>query len=384
MTVWLAAAALAALVAFAVVFPLLRGPRTSQSRRAFDIAVYKDQLVELERDRARGVLTEAEVAATRTEIERRLLHAAEADAAEPTHAASGRGGLALAGLIGLLVPLGALGLYGYLGAPGVPSVPLAERPAVQGSGDIAVLVEQLARRLRDNPENPEGWLLLGRTYRTLSRFQESAEAFGQAIARGVEDAETLTSYGEMLTAAAQGSVTPKAQAAFGRALALDPADPKARYYHGLTLVQQGGTAEALEVWLALAADTPTDAPWRGLLEQQIQAAAAALDRPVGDIPVAAAPPGPTAADVEAAGDLSPEERMAFIRSMVDRLAARLEEEPDDLDGWLRLARAYTVLGETDKAAASIDRAQALARDLPADAPQRQAVEAARQALPQSP
>ena len=384
MTLWLAAAALAALVALAVVFPLLRGSRASPSRRAFDIAVYKDQLAELERDRARGVLTEAEVAASRTEIERRLLSAVEADAAEPAQIASGTGGRVLALVIGLLGPLGALGLYGFLGAPGVPSVPLAERPAAQGSGDIAVLVEQLARRMRDNPNNPEGWLLLGRTYRTLSRFQESADAFGQAVARGVENAETLTSYGEMLTAAAQGTVTPKAQAAFGRALALDPADPKARYYHGLILVQQGATAEALEVWLALAADTPADAPWRGLLEQQIQAAAAALDRPLGEIPVAAAPPGPTAADVEAAGNLSPEERMAFIRSMVDGLAARLEEEPEDLDGWLRLARAYTVLGETDKATAAVDRAQALTREMPADAPQRQAVEAARQALRQNP
>ena len=293
--------------------------------------------------------------------------------------------------LALLLPAAALGLYATIGAPSVPSLPFAERQAPGGDpGDLASLVEGLAQRMAKTPDDPAGWALLGRTYLNLGRFDEAARAFRQAIDRGDDGPGAWASLGEALTAANDGQVVAEARQAFAETLERDGADPRARYYAGLGLAQDGRTEEALAVWQALAADTPADASWRGLLEQQIANSRAALGLPAeqvatapGTAPGTTEPPGPSAGDVAAAAEMTPEERMAFIRSMVERLAGRLAEQPDDLDGWLRLTRAYGVLGERDKAGAALDQAARLAADLPADAPERSAVERARKSLPGS-
>jgi cytochrome c-type biogenesis protein CcmH len=264
----------------------------------------------------------------------------------------------------------------------VPSVPFADRQ-LQDPADreFARLVEQLSERLAENPEDSRGWLLLARSYSSLGRYTESAGAYRQAIDRGRNEAEVQASLGEVLVAANRGLVVPEAGRAFAAALEQDPGNPRARYYAGVALAQRGRVREALEVWRALIDEAPADAPWVPLVEEQIRQAAES--QVSADAEDGRAAPGPelSAEEIETAARMSPQERAAFVRSMVERLASRLEKNPNDLDGWHRLGRAYSALGETAKARAALERAAELASGLPPEAPQRRAVEAALAALP---
>jgi cytochrome c-type biogenesis protein CcmH len=151
--------------------------------------------------------------------------------------------------------------------------------------------------------------------------------------------------------AANGVVTAEAKAAFEKAVALDGSDVQARYFLGLAAEQDGNRARAAEIWRALIAAAPPDAPWRDFIQR-------ALAR-VGT----AAPAGPTEEQVAASSDLSPDQRSTMIRGMVARLAGRLQNDGSDVEGWMRLVRSYMVLGEPDKARAAVaDARRALAGD----------------------
>ncbi|MEE8505500.1 MAG: c-type cytochrome biogenesis protein CcmI [Kiloniellales bacterium] len=392
MIFWIIAGGLTTLMLVLLARPLLRRPGVDVPRAAYDVSVYRDQLAEVERDAERGILSTTEVAAARAEIERRLLAAAQAmsdaDAADgkPMYTA----GRALVLGIAVFLPVAAFGLYLLLGAPGVPSQPFAERPAppeaapsAEQAQEINRMVERLAERLAGQPGDRDGWLLLGRSYTQLGRFTEAAETYRQAISHGFDGAEAQSALGEALAAAAGGEIGPEARQAFAAALEKDPADPRARYYAGLALVQDDRLQEAIGVWTRFLEQSPPDAPWRPMVEQRIRQAAEMLGIAPPEMPAApeAAASGPSATDIEAARQMSPDEQAAFVRSMVARLAARLAAEPDDFEGWLRLARAYGVLGERARTQEALDRAAGLIEDLPADAPERATLEAARKTLP---
>ena len=399
MIFWVIAGGLCALAVGLLVLPLLRRPGESAPSAAYGLDVYKDQLAEIAREAARGELGAAQAEAARAEIERRLLAAAEAaaergsDQGAPRRAVTWGVALTLA----IAVPAAAIGLYLTLGAPGVPSLPFAERPAPQPPApepgfaqEMGGLAVRLAKRLAQEPYNQDGWLLLGRTYTQLQRFDKAAEAYRTAIAHGFDGAETQSALGEVLVAGAGGAVGPEARRAFAASLENDPEDPRARYYAGLALAQDDRLRAAIELWLDLLRESTADAPWRPMVAQQIREAAARLgiEPPeAATVPETApesapqsAPPGPSAADVEAAREMSPDQQAAFIRSMVARLAERLETEPGDFQGWLRLARAYGVLGEPAKAETALAHAAALVRDLPEDAPERAQLDDASRAL----
>ncbi|MCH7794362.1 MAG: c-type cytochrome biogenesis protein CcmI [Proteobacteria bacterium] len=397
MIFWVIAGGLCALAVGLLVLPLLRRPGESAPRAAYDLNVYKDQLAEIARETARGELGAAQADAARAEIERRLLAAAEAaaergsDQATPRRAISWGVALALA----IAVPAAAIGLYLTLGTPGVPSVPFAERPAPQPPApepgfaqEMADLAARLAKRLDQDPRDRDGWLLLGRTYAQLQHFDKAAEAYRTAIAHGFDGAETQSALGEVLVAGAGGAVGPEARRAFAASLENDSEDPRARYYAGLALAQDDRLRAAIDLWLDLLRESTADAPWRPMVAQQIREAAARLGieppeaaaAPAPESAPQLAPPGPSAADVEAAREMSPDQQAAFIRSMVERLAERLETEPGDFQGWLRLARAYGVLGEAAQAETALTRAAALVRDLPEDAPERAQFDEAGRAL----
>ena len=380
----LAAALLTALAVAAVLIPVLRRHRRGPSRADYDLTVYRDQLRELESDRARGLVSEEQVEAARTEIERRMLRAARAreaaqaeeaaqapQASAPGARAAWRRQAAAIGL-GLCIPALAAGVYASLGTPGLPGRPFAEiaRPAdPPAAAAFSEPVERLAARLEANPDNLEGWLLLGRSYVVLQRYPEAADALRQAAALSGGDPEVLGMLGEAIVWANDGVVVPEAVSIFRQALDARPEDPAARFHLALARAQAGEVREAYDLWLALAADTPTDAPWRGDLEELIRQATEMLGVEPGSVPrgpaVVEAPSGPTADDMAAAADMSLDERMEMIRSMVEGLAARLEENPDDAEGWRRLARSYAVLGETEKATDTLRRAAELAPDDPA-------------------
>ena len=368
----LAAAGLTALAVAAVLIPVLRRHRRGPSRADYDLTVYRDQLRELESDRARGLVSQEQEAAARTEIERRMLRAARArDAAQETEAPDARARgprawrrRAAAIGLGLCIPALAAGVYASLGTPGLPGRPFAEveRPAEEPAAAAALRepVERLEARLQGDPDNLEGWLLLGRSYVVLQRYPEAVDALRQAAALSGGDPEVLAILGEAQVWANDGVVVPEAAAAFRQVLDARPEDPAARFYLALAQAQAGALQEAYEMWLALAAETPADAPWRGELVALMGQAAEALGIEPGAVPsgpaVAEPPSGPTAEDMAAAAEMSPEERMAMIRSMVEGLAARLEENPDDAEGWRRLARSYAVLGEHERALDTLRRA----------------------------
>ncbi len=377
MTLWLIVGIMAALVVALLLWPLFQLSGAPESRRGFDLAVYRDQLAEVERDLDRGVLTEEQAAAARHEIERRLLGVAEATPPDEAVAAgaTSRWTPLLALGLAVVLPVGGVALYVVMGSPQTPSLPFAERPVIEedAPGDLPRLVEQLARRIAESPEDPRGWRLLGRSYGQLGRYQEAAAAIRQAIAQGEDGAAAWADLGEMLIAANEGVVVPEAAQALAEALKRDPAEPRSRYYSGLVLAQDDRMEQALEVWETLADDGPADAPWNALLGQQIAAARRSLGLPAG----------PDAADMAAAAEMTAKERDAFIRSMVERLATRLKQEPDDLDGWLRLTQAYRVLGERGAAAEALKRAAALVADLPPESAEHDKVARARAALAES-
>ncbi|MSO76663.1 MAG: c-type cytochrome biogenesis protein CcmI [Alphaproteobacteria bacterium] len=433
---WLVVGLLILLTVGLMILPLLRWTATGASRRDHDLALYRDQLGEVERDLDRGVLEVEQAGAARTEIERRLLQASTCVEVAPDMAAAPWGQRLAIAAVAVFVPIAVLAIYGYLGAPSLPNVPLAERqdparqdggavagrgapahPPVAGGGpgpdqaDLVRLAEQLAERLEREPHNTDGWALLGGTYWVLGQLAESAAAYRSGVDRagGPEAAPSalVADYAEALVFANNNLVSPQAEAWFGAALASEAGMPKARYYLALGRAQRGDMTGAIAGWRGLEADSPPDAPWLESVRRQIENAAtrlgvdpktvaperpsvASLPRPPQD----AAPPPPPAVmpgmvppiapralsreEQEMGGRMAPEDRGAFIRSMVERLASRLEENPNDAAGWLRLGRAYGVLGENDKAREALGRASTLFRReltrLPAGSPERGQIE----------
>ncbi|NQW11991.1 MAG: c-type cytochrome biogenesis protein CcmI [Alphaproteobacteria bacterium] len=384
MIFWGVASVLVLAVALVLLIPVLRRRvATPASRSAHGLAVLKDQLAEIERDKAAGRLAESEVAAARIEIERRLLaEASQSDQRvdEPTSdiGKTRRRRLAAAALILFAVPAGTAGLYLARGNPGAPDFPLASRSAertamaqeAERRRGLVEMTRRLEVRLATESDDVEGWMLLGRTLLTLGDTERSANAFRSAVVASNGDGRTYAELGEALVRSNQGVVVPEAIDAFERALAAMPGEPRSRYYLGLAAFQRGQLEAALRRWIALEFDTPPSAPWHGLLVTRIEAAAeqAGLDAGALRAEIGAthrarpAPPGPTAEDMAAARDMTAEQRVEMIRGMVDSLAARLEENPDDVDGWRRLARSWLVLDERKAALAAYEKALERAPD----------------------
>ncbi|MGF1592524.1 MAG: c-type cytochrome biogenesis protein CcmI [Kiloniellaceae bacterium] len=373
MMFWALAAVMAALLVLALLWPLLRRHGTAPAAADYDRAVYRDQLAELEQDLRRGLIGAAEAEAARREIERRLL---QTQASDGRHSASGAAGwprrLALA-LVVALPPAAGVALYLQLGTPDLPGLPLAERDP-GGPAEMALLAGRLEARIAENPRDIEATLILAQLYERGGRYAEAAGLYRAAIdqiaSQGEVPAILHAALGETLVAAADGRVEREARLAFAAAIEADPGNSRARYYAGLAMAQDGRLADAIDVWRSLAEDSPPDSPWIGVLREQIARAARELGiEPPPDLP-APPPRGPSAAEVEAAEAMTPEERQAFVGAMVERLAARLQDEPADPDGWLRLARAYAVLGDADKAREALAAAAAEIDALPAAAPER--------------
>ncbi len=361
MTLWLAFALMTAAAIFAVLWPL---SRRGAAAGGSDIAVYRDQLDEIARDRASGLIGEAEADAAKVEVSRRLL--AAADAAQADKSAADRSPLwrrratALTGL--LFLPVGAATIYLALGSP-----PMAERPlATQGrtllqDNSIQNLVSQVEAHLARNPDDARGYEVIAPVYLRLGRFTDAVNARRRLLALTGETAERQADLGEALAAAANGVITVEAKAAFDRALTLDPAELKSKYYIGIAAEQDGDNTKAAAIWIDMLKAGPPDAPWVPVVREALTRIGAAP--PVAALPPMAQTPGPNAADIAAAGGMSEKDRGDMIRGMVARLAEKLKEDGRDFDGWQRLLRAYVVLGERDKAnAAAADARKALASE----------------------
>ena len=359
------AALLTAAVLAALALPLLRQRQRAAPRASYDLAVYRDQLAELDRDLERGMISPGQVAAARAEIGRRML---AAGARLESAAASPRRGARLAIVAIALLPVAAVPLYARIGSPGAADQPLGGRRLAENAAtsaappaphDMGDAVAKLAERLKQQPDDIAGWQLLARSYLATGRIAESADAFRHVYDLSGQSPAIAADYGEALVAAADGTVTPEAKRLFQAALADPDGSLRARFYLALGKQQAGDGKGALQDWVDLEHDLRADAPWLPTLRERIADAAtglgldpttlrtsAGLARPaIEAVAPSAAPPTEPA---EPAGEVTADQQ-AMIKSMVAQLAERLKQNPDDADGWARLGRSYMVLDQPTKA-----------------------------------
>ena len=356
MLLWIILACLTAFVLFLLLRPLLGARVREEAREAFNAAVYRDQLGEIDADRARGLIGESEAEAARLEIARRLLQADSKERAGPSERASGSPARAAMIVVATLVPLLALGLYLLYGSPRLPDQPLAARlEDPSNSQNLGALIARVEARLREHPDEGEGWDVIAPVYLGAQRYQDAADAYGEAIRLLGPSAKRLSGQGQALVLANNGVVTEEARGALTQAITLDPTLIEPRILIAIAKEQDGDFARAIADWRALLDKSSGDAPWRQMVEQRIAGDEAHLaGKPVPDQPVAG---GPGAADVAAAQNMNPADRQAMIEQMVQRLAARLDQDGSDLGGWLKLVKAYSVLDRKDDALKALARAK---------------------------
>ena len=384
MTFWIIAIALTATVALFLLRALLSDGGAKEHPAAFDLAVYRDQLKEVERDLARNILTEDDAARLRLEISRKVL-AADAQLAAAQDGKSGRGprSLMTLALVGVLILGGAVGGYFWLGQPGYPDMSLSsrialaaearetrpsqveaeaelpDRPVNSGSDEqIAALIEELRNVVAERPDDLEGLALLASNEARLGNLTEAHQAQERLIALLGDDATAndFVTQADYMILAAGGYVSPEAEDALAMALRLNPQHPVGRYYMALMMAQTGRPDVAFNVWRELLEEGPDNAPWiapiRALLpEMALWAGVDYQLLPEGDLA------GPTAADIAAAADLTPEERTAMIEGMVEGLSDRLAANGGSADEWAQLISALGVLGRLSDASAIWNEAQ---------------------------
>jgi cytochrome c-type biogenesis protein CcmH len=353
MILWMIFGLMTAVAIAAVLFPFVR--RQTEEFSGNDIAVYRDQLGELDRDKAAGLIGKSEAEAARVEISRRLLAAADADAAEsatagsdPASAARFRRFIVAAAL--LLLPAGAGALYLQLGSPDFAAMPAGGAVQPEQQTQIETLVARIEVHLQSNPKDGRGWEVLAPVYMQLGRYSDSVSAWRNTLALLGESADREANLGEALMAEANGVVTVEARAAFVRAVTLDNTIVSARYYLGRAAEQDGKREEAAKIWRDLVAEAPAGAHWANDVRAalaRIESNSAASPDPTGAPTAESKPP---AAPPQHEGDA--------IQGMVDRLAERLKKSGSDPEGWVMLARSYASLGEKEKAAAAISDARA--------------------------
>jgi len=345
----------------AVVWPLASARRLGADPS--DLAVYRDQLEEIERDRADGRIGHDEFDAARVEVSRRLLAAANAEGQAP--AATGdvtRRRITAMGAAVIAIPLIAVLLYGLLGSPDLPGRSIAALSNDEHANSIAGIIARIEAHLEEEPSDGRGWEVVAPVYMKLERYDDAVKARRNALnLLGATPAREVD-LGEALTAAAGGVVTAEAKDAFDRAIAGDGDSFKAMFYLGLAAQQDGKSGEAVRIWRDLIGKSPPDAPWLTVVRESM-ARVEGTEVPQGPVVSAAPARGPTAQDVAAADKMTADERNQFIRDRVESLAVRLRQDGSDIEGWLRLLNAYKVLGDRDKAKAAADEARkALARE----------------------
>ncbi|MBN9244168.1 MAG: c-type cytochrome biogenesis protein CcmI [Mesorhizobium sp.] len=353
MLFWIIAAALTLAASLAVLLPLAGGALRPAPASSPDMAVYRDQLAELDRDLGRGLIQPAEAEQARAEIGRRLLRA---DSAAGLKAARPEGGMLkfVSTAAVLAIPLVSWGLYGMLGSPDMPPQPLAERLAKSpADSSVDELVARAEAHLASDPSDGKGWDVLAPVYLRMQRFSDSATAYRNAIRLEGETAARQIGLGEALTNDSGGIVSAEALAAFEAALKLEPTSPKANFYLAMAAMQDGRIDDAKNGWQRMLASLPADSPWRSAVQEALAEVGRRQAAP------AAGGNGPTQEDMAAAQAMSPQDRSAMIETMVAGLDEKLRRDPHDVEGWKRLIRSYVVLGRADQARDALSRGVAV-------------------------
>ena len=392
MSFWIIAAAGAALVTVLLARALSRGASMpAEIGAAHDVQVYRDQLAEVERDVARGVLPDADATRVRTEISRRIL-AADA-AGHIVVSAGGKPSPVVTSVIAVVLLGGSLALYWQLGAPGYGDLALqdriaraedmrlnrpdqataeAELPAADLPPELSSEYQALLTRLRNTvaarPDDIQGNMLLAQNEARVGNYAAAAAAQGKVVRlKGTEaSVEEVSGYAELMVMAAGGYVSPEAEAVLRAVLSREVENGTARYYWGLMLVQTGRPDLAFRMWDGLLRRGPEDAPWIAPILAQIGpiATLAGVDYTVPEIGSGALR-GPSTEDVDAAQDMTPAERMEMIGGMVETLSSRLATQGGPVEDWARLISSLGVLGETARARSIYENAVEVFADDPA-------------------
>lgn len=327
------------------------------SKTADTTDLYKKQMAELEADLADHLITQSDYDSAKAEIGRRLLRAVK----KRTKIGDGHVSPLIVGGTSVLLLTGALYSYLSVGRPDLTNNPAVNQ--VQEAGNQVVtgvdgkqqkvgdLIAQLEAVLETKPDDIQGWTILARTAGKMGDAPRMAKAYGNLARLQPENADWWALQGEALVRISAGMVSPAARFVFLHANKLMKTHPLPRYYLGLAFKQEGNLDRALDLWIALKEDSLPDAPWMQMLDRQIETTQALLK---------GTSTSPSQAQREAVGDMSAEDQKAFINQMVAGLREKLAENPDDLDGWLRLARAEQVLGNVEGARTALEKALALA------------------------
>jgi cytochrome c-type biogenesis protein CcmH len=431
MMLWLLFTLMIAAAAVLVSTPFVRRMERMRLQSAGNLAVYRDQLREIENEVAQGGIDNVQAEGAILEIKRKILASGRTeDAARPPLGHAERK-FALT-VVTAIVIFGSILLYAIVGSPGVPSAtpvqarfeqPPAARPSVAGmqpqaataaeapasrttgqsqSGlpSVDEMIQRVQAKLQRNPEDIEGWRMLGWAYFNVERFTDAASAYSKAIELRPGSAEYHSARGEALVRQADGTVTADARKDFDEAVKIDPKDARARFFTGLAKEQDGNKQAALAEWKKLLAEADPAEPWLPDLRERV----AELQRELGDTSAISPPSkpaitmeamrnflqaeksgqqgagaagrGPSPEDVRKAESMPPQDRTAMIRGMVDGLANRLEQQPRDAEGWIKLIRSRLVLGDAELADKSLKRALSVFSE---DGPERtRIVDAARQ------
>jgi cytochrome c-type biogenesis protein CcmH len=374
---WLAFAVLTLLTVAVLVWPLVRRRAATFDALDADRAVYIAQLEELDRDVKDGLLSGNQAQTAKLEVQRRLLAVDRRAAKEQAADDAATRSFSIVG-VAVVVPFAALAVYLSLGSPDMPGASVADRRANAmehpDDADMNVLVEELADRMRQNPDSTEGWVLLARSYRQLGRLAETAAAYRRALAQGINDPLVFAEFGEVLVALNEGAVTPEARDVFRITLRENRDEPRARFYLGLAEAQDGDVRSAIAIWRDLTATSPADAPWTAMVREQMgEVAMSAGIMPMTVTPRHPLDPEGDTAAVDTPADLTTSrvvpqadeddyrpdvsglagqfsnEQLTMIQEMVGGLEARMEFGEPDFEGWMQLGRSYTVLGNTAKA-----------------------------------
>lgn len=362
MEFWLFSVFLTVIATLVVLIPLSRSNLLSQTAGQNDLEVYRDQMSEIEADVSRGMIDDQSAEQARLEIARRLLKA-EKDAAS-AHSTSGniKAHRLMAFIAVLLVPLLSWGIYSTVGSPDMDSQPLAKRIAENPQrAPVEELISQAEGHLANNPQDGRGWNVLAPIYLRLGRADDAINAYRNAIRLNGEDFSRNLGLGEALVLKSGGVVTAEAHALFQKAAAQNPDDYRPPLFIARTLLQDGKNEDAKVVLQSFLERSSSDAPWREHMEDAIRRIDAGDVAAPAQTPAApvASPKGPNAEDVEAAAAMSNNERQEMIEGMVAGLQAKLEAQPDDLEGWKRLLSSYMVMQKPDDAKAALKQAMTL-------------------------
>ncbi len=350
--------ALVAGVLLIVVLLILVKPK-GVGHDADPLAHYKEQLTEIDADLARGILDKESAASAKLEIERRILRTNTAK----FQTVISSSGLSAVVPVATFVVVGSLAVYSFLGKPDAQSKPgvfvaMQNAQISEGGPTFKEALDKISLHLAENPDDVDGWNMMANTARSIGDYSLTVRAFENIARLKPTESRWRVEMLEAYLAMAQGKVTPAAKLVIQDILTLDPGHPAAHYYTGLARLQAGDSESAKAIWLALAERSPADAPWMPVINKNLAE-------------LGVRPPKLSQEQIDSVAEMSEEERAEFVRSMMARLAAKLEENPTDSQGWVMLARSQASLGDEKAAINTLKTALDAVKD--ADKPKIQAL-----------